>query len=142
MQDALEAMRGYFSDEAWTKWGERYFHDWPSAAWRALFRDIESSLDEDPGSERAQDLLARSTKLWQGDIESDTALLRAVREGYGKAWSERGSLAAGAAASLRRIQDRGYRAVPRRRLHGVLAPPRPGPDVYDRSVDRLARRPT
>ena len=89
MQDALEAMRGYFSDDAWTKWGEQYFHDWPSAAWRALFRDIEASLDEDPASERAQELLVRSTTLWQAEIGTDIALSRAVREGYGKAWNAR-----------------------------------------------------
>ena len=39
MQDVLESMRTYFTDEAWTKWGRHYFHDWPSAAWRAAFRD-------------------------------------------------------------------------------------------------------
>lgn len=57
MQDVLESMRTYFTDEAWTKWGRHYFHDWPSAAWRAAFRDIEAALDEDPSSERAQQLL-------------------------------------------------------------------------------------
>jgi len=89
MLDALEAMRGYFSDDAWTKWGEQYFYDWPSAAWRALFRDIEASLDEDPVSDHAQELLDRSTTLWQAGIDSDPALLRAVRNGFGKAWQSR-----------------------------------------------------
>ena len=89
MQDALESMRGYFSDEAWTKWGEPYFHDWPSAAWRALFRDVEASLGVDPGSERALELLERSMALWHADIGSDAALGRAVREGYGRAWQAR-----------------------------------------------------
>ena len=59
MQDAIEAMRGYFTNEAWTKWGEQYFHDWPSAAWRVLFRDIEASLDRGPG-ERPGARTARS----------------------------------------------------------------------------------
>ena len=89
MQETLEAMRGYFSDDAWTKWGEQYFHDWPSAAWRVLFRDIEASLDEDPAGDRAQALLDRSTALWDANIGSDPALSRAVREGYGKAWQAR-----------------------------------------------------
>jgi len=89
MLDALEAMRGYFSDDAWTKWGQRYFHDWPSAALRALFRDIEAALNVDPASERAQQLLDRSTALWQADIGADVVLGRAVREGYGKAWAAR-----------------------------------------------------
>jgi DNA-binding transcriptional MerR regulator len=89
MQEALETMRGYFSDEAWTKWGEQYFHDWPTAAWRVLFRDIEASLDQDAASERAQELLDRATRLWDANIGSDPALSRAVREGYGKAWQSR-----------------------------------------------------
>lgn len=89
MQDALESMRGYFSDEAWTRWAEHYFDDWPSAAWRTLFREIEAALDEDPASERAQDLLDRSTTLWHADIGSDMKLARAVREEYGKAWQVR-----------------------------------------------------
>ncbi len=89
MQEALEVMRGYFSDEAWTKWGARYFYDWPSAAWRALFRDIEAALTIDPASERAQELVERSIALWQADIGEDPRLGRAVREGYGKAWGAR-----------------------------------------------------
>ena len=89
MQDALESMRAYFSDEAWTKWGARYFHDWPSAAWRAVFREIEASLDDDPASNNAQQLLQRATSLWDADIWADDALGRAVREGYGRAWQSR-----------------------------------------------------
>ena len=89
MQDVLEAMRGYFSDEAWTKWGEQYFYDCPTAAWRVLFRDIEASLDQDPSSDRAQELLDRTTTLWNATIGSDWTLSRAVREGYGKAWQSR-----------------------------------------------------
>ena len=78
-----------FSDEAWTKWGEPYFYDWPPAAWRALFRDVEASLGADPASARALELLNRSMTLWHADIGSDAALARAVREGYGKAWQAR-----------------------------------------------------
>jgi DNA-binding transcriptional MerR regulator len=89
MQETLAAMRGYFSEAAWSKWGQHYFHDWPSAAWRALFREIEASLDEDPGSDHAQELLDRATRLWEASIGPDPALSRAVREGYGKAWQSR-----------------------------------------------------
>jgi MerR family transcriptional regulator, thiopeptide resistance regulator len=88
-RDVLEAMRGYFNDDAWARWAERYFYDWPSPAWRTLFRDIESSISIDPASERAQELLAQATALWNADIGSDVALGRAVREGYGKAWRAR-----------------------------------------------------
>ena len=76
-----EAMRGDFSDEAWTKWGEQYSHDWPTAAWRVLFRDIEASLDQDPASDRSQELLDRATTLWDANVGSDPTLSRAVREG-------------------------------------------------------------
>lgn len=89
MQDALESMRTYFSEDAWSRWGARYFLDWPSAAWRALFRDIEASLDEDPAGGDSLELLDRATALWNADIGSDAALARAVREGYGKAWHAR-----------------------------------------------------
>jgi DNA-binding transcriptional MerR regulator len=88
-QDVLDAMRGYFDDDAWTTWGERYFRDWPSPAWRTLFRDVEAALGIDPAEPRARELLARATTLWNADIGSDAALRRAVREGYGKAWSAR-----------------------------------------------------
>lgn len=89
MKDVLREMRGYFSPAAWERWGRGYFEDWPSSAWRTLFREIESALDEDPSSPRAQDLLDRSMTLWNAGIGSDDALARAVRAGYGKAWSAR-----------------------------------------------------
>jgi DNA-binding transcriptional MerR regulator len=91
MQDALASMRVYFSDEAWTKWGEPYFHDWPPAAWRALYRDIAAALDDDPESARAQELFDRATALWQIDMASDAELMRAVREGFGRLWKVRDS---------------------------------------------------
>ena len=89
MRDVLEAMRVYFDDGAWTKWAERYFRDWPSPAWRTLFRDVEAALGSDPAEPQARELLARATTLWNADIGSDAALGRAVREGYGQAWSAR-----------------------------------------------------
>ena len=89
MDDALQAVRGYFSDDAWARWGEDYFYDWPSPAWRTLFRDIEAALEISPESDRAQELLARATALWNASIGSDPALARAVGQGYGKAWNAR-----------------------------------------------------
>ena len=88
-QDVLESMRVYFSDDAWTKWGEPYFQEWPSAAWRALFRDVEAALGDEPDSDRALGLLERWMTLWRADIGPDAALARAVREGYGRAWQAR-----------------------------------------------------
>ena len=91
MQHAAEQMRGYFSDDAWTRWGARYFEDWPGREWGALFREIEASLDEDPAGDRAQALLVQSGRLWNAGIGSDRQLSTDVREGYGKAWSARES---------------------------------------------------
>lgn len=89
MQEALEAMRSYFSEDAWQKWGQQYFHDWPSVAWRAVLRDAEASLDEDPGSVAAQDVLDRWTTLWRSEVGNDGAVVRAIHEGYGRAWQAR-----------------------------------------------------
>src|SRR5688572_16933697 len=89
MQEQLEAMRGYFSDEAWQKWGQHYFHDWPSTAWRAVLRDAEASLDEAPDSAIAEDLLDRWTTLWRNEVGNDGAVVRAIHEGYGRAWQAR-----------------------------------------------------
>ena len=89
MQDVLEGMRGYFSDAAWTTWGERYFYDWPSAAWRVLFRDIESSLHENPDSERGRELHRRWSTLWRSEVGSDPVVVRAIHEGFGRAWGAR-----------------------------------------------------
>jgi len=71
-------------DVEWAKWGAQYFYDWPSAAWRALFREIEASLDEDPASDHSQELLDRATTLWQAGIDSDRALSRAVAPAVGR----------------------------------------------------------
>jgi hypothetical protein len=54
-----------------------------------LFRDVESSLDVDPDSERARDLVTRWTALWKAETGADPALVRAIYEGYAKAWRAR-----------------------------------------------------
>ena len=89
MNEVLEAMRGYFSADAWAKWGASYFYQFPSPAWRALFRDVEASLDDDPDSEEARDLLARWTAMWRRETGSDPATVRAIHEGYARAWRAR-----------------------------------------------------
>jgi DNA-binding transcriptional MerR regulator len=81
MQD-VDAMRKYYSDEAWEQW-KHYYDDWPSAEWRAVYRDISSALDEDPASERAQALASRYLALAQGQPAG------AIRTGLMKAWADR-----------------------------------------------------
>jgi DNA-binding transcriptional MerR regulator len=81
MQD-VEAMRRYYSDEAWEQW-KHYYDDWPSAEWRDLYREIGAALEIDPAGERAQALadgyLAMAKRSPAG----------AIRTGLMKAWIDR-----------------------------------------------------
>jgi hypothetical protein len=82
MQD-IDAMRKYYSDDAWAQWA-RYYDDWPSPAWQALYRDIGTALGSDPAAPRAQALADR----WQALTKAD-AVTPAVRTGMIKAWADR-----------------------------------------------------
>ena len=132
-------MRGYFSDDAWARWGERYFDDWPSSAWRALFRDIGSALGEPPEGDRAQALLAQAITWWNADIGSDANLARA----FATATAKRGMGAVAGPASCNGVtrNSRSRRSpdfsAPR---HGPRGASRPGGHLHDRSpIDRLER---
>ena len=80
MQSDLEAMKKYYSEEAWCKMGPRYEGDF-SQEWIDLYRDLEAALGEDPASEKVQALAVRWMALSSGDPE--------VREGAIKAWADR-----------------------------------------------------
>lgn len=82
MQD-IEAMRKYYSDEAWAQW-QHYYDDWPPAAWQALYRDIGAAIGSDPAGPRAQALADR----WQA-LTTHDAVTPAVRTGMIKAWADR-----------------------------------------------------
>ena len=47
MQDSVDEMRKYYSDDVWDAWRHHY-EDWPSPAWRELYRDINLALDAAP----------------------------------------------------------------------------------------------
>ena len=81
MQD-VDAMRRYFSDEAWEQW-KHYYADWPSPEWRALYREVSAALDADPAGDRAQALADR----WLSLAKSQPA--GAIRTGLIKAWADR-----------------------------------------------------
>jgi DNA-binding transcriptional MerR regulator len=87
MQDSIDEMRKYYSDEAWASWRHHY-EDWPSADWQALYRDINAALDADPQlpatSETAQALGARWLALDRG-----TTTVASIRTGLRKAWADR-----------------------------------------------------
>ncbi|MGA3082801.1 MAG: MerR family transcriptional regulator [Terracidiphilus sp.] len=80
MQSDVEAMKKYYSEEAWSKVGPRYEGDF-SQEWIDLYRDLEAALGEDPASEKVQALVARWLALTSSDPE--------VREGAAKAWADR-----------------------------------------------------
>jgi MerR family transcriptional regulator, thiopeptide resistance regulator len=82
MQD-IEAMRKYYSDEAWAQW-QYYYDDWPSPAWQALYRDVAAAIGSDPAAPRAQALADR----WQALTKQD-AVIPGVRTGMIKAWADR-----------------------------------------------------
>jgi DNA-binding transcriptional MerR regulator len=80
MQSDVEAMKKYYSEEAWSKVGPRYEGEF-SQEWIDFNRDVEAALDEDPASEKAQELAARWLALTSSDPE--------VWEGAAKAWADR-----------------------------------------------------
>jgi DNA-binding transcriptional MerR regulator len=84
MQTDLDAMKPYFkTDASWAR-GRTYFEQWPSDAWRELFREIQASLGEDPASEHARSLASRWDTLFRADTNADFAL----RAGLWRAWRD------------------------------------------------------
>jgi len=80
MQSEVDAIKKYYSEEAWSKVGPRYEGEF-SQEWIDLYRDLEAALGEDPASEKVQALVARWKALTIDDPE--------VREGFYKAWADR-----------------------------------------------------
>ena len=82
LQNDLDVMKRYFkTDTAWVR-GRQYFETWPTAPWRALFRDIHATLGGDPSSDYARSLAAR----WDALFQSDTAGDFAFRAGLWRSW--------------------------------------------------------
>jgi MerR family transcriptional regulator, thiopeptide resistance regulator len=82
MQD-VDAMRKYFSEEAWEK-GREHFDDWPSQEWQALYRDVAAALGADPAGAESQALADRWLALTQAAFGGT-----GVRAGLVKAWADR-----------------------------------------------------
>jgi DNA-binding transcriptional MerR regulator len=87
MQNDIDEMRKYYSDEVWDSWRTHY-DEWPPAAWRELYRDVNALLDADaspdPMSAAAQALGSRWIALDKGETANG-----AVRTGLRKAWADR-----------------------------------------------------
>jgi MerR family transcriptional regulator, thiopeptide resistance regulator len=87
VQDGVDEMRRYYSDEVWDAWRQHY-EEWPSTAWRALYHDVNALLDDkrtpDPMDAGAQALGAR----WLALDKAETTV-SAVRTGLRRAWADR-----------------------------------------------------
>jgi TipAS antibiotic-recognition protein len=73
MQQDADAMKNYFTKEAWAKWKDRY-EAWPSEEWRNLCRDVEARLADDPGSPDAQQIADRWIALFRLETGGDPAV--------------------------------------------------------------------
>ncbi|HEY7188473.1 MAG TPA: MerR family transcriptional regulator [Vicinamibacterales bacterium] len=88
IQSDVDAMRKYFSPEAWAKFGD-YWVDWPPPQWRELFRDAEAALDESPEGEKAEALVARFYALWHAEAGDDPDVKHQIRTGTARAFLDR-----------------------------------------------------
>jgi DNA-binding transcriptional MerR regulator len=84
MQDAVEAMKQYYSAGEWEK-RRRYYEEGPSEEWQALYRDANALLDADPGSDAVQALADRWLALTVRAASGDPA----VQQDSMKAWQDR-----------------------------------------------------
>ena len=84
MQDAVAAMKQYYSDTEWEK-RRRYYEEGPSAQWRELYRDAYALRDADPGSDAVQDLADRWLAL---TLRAQTGDPAAQQDSH-KAWQDR-----------------------------------------------------
>jgi len=86
MQNSVEAMKKYYTEEAWDQ-RRRYYENGPSREWVELYRDAHALAGEDPASEAAQALadrwLALSVRAWTGDPD--------VQTDSPAAWMDRGN---------------------------------------------------
>jgi len=85
MDDAVETMKKYYTEEGWQK-RRRYYEEGPSEEWQTLYRDVNMVLNEDPGSEKAQAVaerwLALSIKASLGDPDVQTDSMTPVKRSF------------------------------------------------------------
>ena len=84
MQNNVEAMRIYYSEEAWPK-RKRHYEQWPSTDLEDLFREISASLEADRAGDKAQALKLRWKQLLNDRVTGDPE----VQAGALAAWNDR-----------------------------------------------------
>jgi len=84
MQDAVAAMKQYYSETEWEK-RRRYYEEGPSAQWRELYRDAYALRDADPGSDAVQDVADRWLAL---TLRAQTGDPAAQQDSH-QAWQDR-----------------------------------------------------
>jgi DNA-binding transcriptional MerR regulator len=94
MQDNANWSEQYYSEEALAKLKEREWtpelQEQTTKKWTELFRDVEASLDEDPGSEKSQELAAR----WGALIQDFTGGDPDITKGLNAVWKDPSGLPA------------------------------------------------
>ena len=77
MENSVELMKKYYSEDAWEK-RRRYYDEGPAPEWLDLYRDANALLGTDPSSSAAQDLADRwlqlSVRAYAGDpaVQTDS----------------------------------------------------------------------
>jgi hypothetical protein len=75
MQQGIEVMKKYYSEEAWAR-HRNYYENGPAPEWVELYRDIDAAPGADPASPEAQALADRWLQLqiraWTGDSAVQT----------------------------------------------------------------------
>jgi DNA-binding transcriptional MerR regulator len=90
MQCDADAMRKYYSEDAWTK-RKRHYEQWPPPHWQELCREAGAILGEDPAGAKAQALKARWAELLNQSVTGDPE----VQTGALAAWNDRAHWPAG-----------------------------------------------
>ena len=70
MQDGVELMKKYYSDEAWAKY-KKFYEQGPSQEWQALYREVAAALDEDPAGGKAEKLTDKWVELLRKETNYD-----------------------------------------------------------------------
>lgn len=94
MQEGIEPMKKYYSEEAWER-HRHYYENGPAPEWLELYRDANALLGEDPGSPEAQALADRwltlSVRAYSGDpeVQTDSSTAWMDRENWPPAMKQR-----------------------------------------------------